>query len=30
MDHLADVKKFAKKPVNEAAFAGMSKAYAWS
>ncbi|MFC5417998.1 DUF2853 family protein [Bosea eneae] len=28
MDHLADVKKFAKKPVNEAAFAGMSKAYA--
>ncbi|WP_186418618.1 DUF2853 family protein [Bosea sp. CS1GBMeth4] len=28
MDHLADVKKFAKKPVNEAALAGMSKAYA--
>jgi len=28
MDHLADVKKFAKKPVNEPAFAGMSKAYA--
>ncbi len=25
MDHLADVKKFAKKPVNEAAFAGMSQ-----
>jgi len=23
MDHLADVKKFAKKAVNEAAFAGM-------
>jgi hypothetical protein len=28
MDHLADVKKFAKKPLNEAAFAGMSKSYA--
>jgi hypothetical protein len=28
MDHLADVKKFAKKPLNEAAFAGLSKAYA--
>lgn len=28
MDHLADVKKFARKPVNEAAFAGMAKAYA--
>jgi hypothetical protein len=28
MDHLADVKKFAKKPLNEAAFAGMAKAYA--
>ena len=28
MDHLADVKKFARKPLNEAAFAGMSKAYA--
>ena len=28
MDHLADVKKFAKKPVNEAAFAGMSAAQA--
>lgn len=28
MDHLADVKKFAKKPVNEAALAAMSKAYA--
>jgi len=28
MDHLADVKKFARKPVNETAFAAMSKAYA--
>ena len=28
MDHLADVKKFAKKPLNEAAFAGMAKSYA--
>ena len=28
MDHLADVKKFATKPLNEAAFAGMSKSYA--
>ena len=28
MDHLADVKKFAKKPLNEAAFAGMSKSFA--
>lgn len=28
MDHLADVKKYAKKPLNEGAFAGMSKAYA--
>jgi 3-dehydroquinate synthetase len=28
MDHLADVKKFAKKALNEAAFAGMSKSYA--
>ena len=28
MDHLADVKKFAKKAVNEAALAGMSKSYA--
>lgn len=28
MDHLADVKKFAKKPLNEAAFAAMSKTYA--
>ena len=28
MDHLADVKKFAKKAVNDAAFAGMSKSYA--
>ncbi|PZU92778.1 MAG: DUF2853 domain-containing protein [Chelatococcus sp.] len=28
MDHLADVKKFARKPLNEAAFAGMAKAYA--
>lgn len=28
MDHLADVKKYAKKAVNEAAFAGMAKAYA--
>ena len=28
MDHLADVKKFAKKPVNEAALAGMTKSYA--
>lgn len=28
MDHLADIKKFAKKPVNEAAVAAMSKAYA--
>lgn len=28
MDHLADVKKYARKAVNEAAFAGMSKSYA--
>jgi hypothetical protein len=28
MDHLADVKKFAKKPLNEAAFAKMTKSYA--
>ncbi len=28
MDHLADVKKFARKPVNEAALAGMTKSYA--
>ncbi len=28
MDHLADLKKFATKPVNDAAFAGMVKAYA--
>ena len=28
MDHLADVKKFAKKAVNEAAVAGLSKTYA--
>ena len=28
MDHLADVKKFAKKPLNEAAFTGMSRSYA--
>ena len=28
MDHLADVKKFAKKPVNEAAFTKMQKTYA--
>ena len=28
MDHLADVKKYAKKPLNEAAFAGMTKSYA--
>jgi hypothetical protein len=28
MDHLADVKKFARKPLNEAAFAGMAKSYA--
>lgn len=28
MDHLADIKKFARKPVNEAAAAGMMKAYA--
>lgn len=28
MDHLADVKKFARKPLNEAAFAGLSKSYA--
>jgi 3-dehydroquinate synthetase len=27
MDHLADIKKFAKKPVNEAAAAGIIKAY---
>ncbi len=27
MDHLADIKKFAKKPVNEAAAAGLIKAY---
>ncbi len=26
-DHLADVKKYAKKPVNEAALAAMEKAY---
>lgn len=26
-DHLADVKKYAKKPVNEAAVAGMAKTY---
>jgi hypothetical protein len=28
MDHLADIKKFAKKPVNEAAAAGLIKTYA--
>lgn len=28
MDHMADLKKFAKKPINEAAAAGMMKAYA--
>jgi hypothetical protein len=28
MDHLADIKKFARKPVNEAAAAGMARAYA--
>ncbi|KFC63436.1 hypothetical protein FG93_05944 [Bosea sp. LC85] len=28
MDHLADVKKHARKAVNEAAFAGMAKSYA--
>jgi 3-dehydroquinate synthetase len=28
MDHLADIKKFAKKPVNEAAAAGLIKNYA--
>lgn len=28
MDHLADLKKFTTKPINEAAFAGMQKAYA--
>ncbi|KQU52794.1 hypothetical protein ASG72_07850 [Bosea sp. Leaf344] len=28
MDHLSDIKKFARKPVNDAAFAGMAKAYA--
>ena len=28
MDHLADIKKFAKKPVNDAALAGRTKAYA--
>lgn len=28
MDHMADIKKFAKKPVNEAAAAGLAKAYA--
>ncbi len=27
MDHLADIKKFAKKPVNEAAAAGLIKSY---
>jgi len=26
-DHLADVKKYAKKPVNEAAVAGLAKTY---
>ena len=26
-DHLADIKKFAKKPVNEAALAGLEKTY---
>jgi hypothetical protein len=28
MDHLADVKKFAKKPVNEAAVTAMARTYA--
>lgn len=28
MDHMADLKKFAKKPINEAAAAGMIKNYA--
>ncbi len=28
MDHMADLKKFAKKSINEAAAAGMMKAYA--
>ena len=28
MDHMADIKKFAKKPVNEAAATGMVKSYA--
>ncbi len=28
MDHMADLKKFAKKPINEAAAAGMIKSYA--
>ena len=28
MDHLADIKTFAKKPVNEAAAAGLIKTYA--
>ncbi len=28
MDHMADLKKFAKKPINEAAAASMIKAYA--
>jgi 3-dehydroquinate synthetase len=28
MDHMADLKKFAKNPINEAAAAGMMKAYA--
>lgn len=28
MDHMADLKKFAKKPINEAAAAAMIKAYA--
>jgi D-serine deaminase-like pyridoxal phosphate-dependent protein len=28
VDHLADIRKFARKPVNEAAAAAMSRAYA--
>ena len=28
MDHMADLKKFAKNPINEAAAAGMMKSYA--